>query len=228
MPSRRPVPRAVPLTALASALVTAAALVTAFTLRQAPPGSLDAGAAGEAGCEVRTCAPIAGTRIGPDRVELLASRAGDVGALRAGRAGRMTVFDVAITSQGARLGADSLDCADGASPACLVRGDASQGTLGDVFVSHQGSWSQTDRKFISDNNYLALHDVLDDSTPEVVAVQRRCQDDSTTECPDPAYFAQVFSLTGSVLGCTTPVAEVSSLPGYPEVAPESYNVHTCG
>jgi hypothetical protein len=223
------VPRAVVFTAGVSVLVTVAALVTAFTLRPEPPGSPDAGAAGEEGCRSGGCGPVASATVGADRVELLASRTGEAGAIRAGRGAVKTLFDVAISHQGARLDGQSLDCVDGASPACLVRGRSDAGTLGDVFVSHQGSWSQTDRKFISDNNYLALHDVLDDSTPEVVAVQRSCQDASSTECPDPAYFAQVFSLTGAVLGCTTPVADVDALPGSDgDVIPAYYNVHTCG
>jgi hypothetical protein len=228
VPKQPPVPRAVVLTAGASVLVSAAALITAAVLRPPPPGSLEAGATSEGGCQGGGCALVASATVGSERVELLAGKNGEAGTLRAGTGAARTLFDVAITHQGARLDSQSLNCVDGATPACLVRGRSDAGTLGDVFVSHQGSWSQTDRKFISDDDYLALHDVLGDSAPEVVAVQRRCQNGGSTDCPDPAYFAQVFSLTGNVLGCTTPVAEVSSLPGENgEVIPAYYNVHTC-
>lgn len=252
MVDRVSAPRGVLATAVLAVLVTAGALVGAFLLRQHPSPPQAAGASTDAGgCHASNCRTIASTTIGSDTIDLLANRDGTIGSLRVRSTGQApssrtssgqtptgqgtglsqtspntSTLEVPITGQGATLTAQSLVCDPGNTPACLVRGNSSQGTIGQIYLRRSTGWSASGNPYVSDGGYLGLFDVDGDNTSDVITVQRYCPG-AGDGCTSQHVFAKVFSLIGKELGCTETVSEPKWLPGWPNVSPSESELHTC-
>ena len=159
-------------------------------------------------CHVEPCTVLASASVGKSRIELW----GDAG----GRSGRVKIDDLlyesTITGRGAVLTSGSLQCVAGTFSACLVHGEITGGRIGEVIVSRSGNWEAADQPYFSDAGYLALTDVNSDNTPEVVVVQK-------------GFYAQVFQLNGTEMGCTRRFTRMNQLPGWPTVKPPAAQLH---
>jgi hypothetical protein len=226
-------PWAIIVVAVVSALVAAGALVTAAQVGKRPPAAPTASPTpttpdvGVDGCKVDPCqvlatAPVAGTTI-----ELLADRGARSGRLRIGGPGSSSVIEATVTELGVTLTPESLQCLAGSLSACLVRGAYDGGLAGQVVVGRSGKWSSLLKPFVSDAGYLALAEVTADVGPELVAVQHHCDRASTPDCTRTPVFAQVFSTTGAVQGCTRDYDSLERLPGYPAVEVRSNHLSPC-
>lgn len=228
-------PRSVLVVAICAALMTVAALVAAFELRQTatllPRSSVQTAAKDGGPCGGRTCRPIAQNVVGGTTIELLADPGGTAGSLRIGSAqapGSVgDTFQVSITQNGAQLDSGSLSCVGGSAPACMVRGGSDEGVIGEVFVDRPSGWGQVEVPYLSDAGYLALLAGDAQHEPQVIAVQRNCDRRKKRTCTSPGVYAQVFSLTGAEIGCTQTVSMPASLPGWPAVNPRSGQLRPC-
>ncbi|MET0238200.1 MAG: hypothetical protein ABW224_26400 [Kibdelosporangium sp.] len=154
-------------------------------------------------CLIAPCSVMVSTTLGSTKVELIADADGQSGRLRIGDD---RLIEAKVTARGAVLTPKSLYCVVGSMSACMIRGEADGTTYGEVVVGRSDKWNATAPVYVSSGGYLALANVLGDGAPEVVAVQR-------------GYFAQVFTLDGVEIGCTTVVTRPDRLPGWPTVHP---------
>lgn len=223
--------------AVLSVLVAAGALAAAAAVREhrqngagttttAPPSETSGVDAD--GCRVEPCAVLATAPIGDTTVELVADRDRTSGRLRIGGVASSKVIEVTITDTvGVVLTADSLQCVADSLSACLVRGQFGGGTAGQVVVGRSGKWNELARPFVSDAGYLALADLRPDVGPEIVAVQHDCVRTTTADCTGTPVFAEVYSMTSAVLGCTRDYARIEALPGFPAVDLDDVPLQPC-
>lgn len=159
-------------------------------------------------CHVEPCTVLASALIGNSKIELWSDAGGRSGRVKIGD----LLYESTITGRGAVLTSGSLQCVAGTLSACLVHGRITGGEIGEVIVSRSGNWEPADQPYFSDAEYLALTDVNNDNTPEVVVVQK-------------GFYAQVFQLNGTEMGCTRRVARLNQLPGWPTVKPPTAQLH---
>src|SRR5262249_52184081 len=122
------------------------------------------------------------------------------------------LLESAVASRGAKLSASSLQCVPGSRSVCLVHGPIPGGEFGEVIVGRSGKWDATDKLYFSDAGYMALADIDGDNTADVVTAQQ-------------GFFAQVFAVNGTELGCTKTVAKLAQLPGWPTIKPTKAQLH---
>jgi len=220
-----------------AALVAGGALVAAAVVRDRdaaghaestdPPVTTSSGP-GRVGCLVEPCQVLANVPIGGTVVELVADAGGRSGRLRIGGAGSSDVIEATITDRGATLTGDSLQCFSGTLAACVLRGTVSGGaTEGQVVVGRSGKWNALQTAFVSDAGYLALADLTPDVGPEVVAVQHRCDRATTADCSGTRVYAEVYSVSSVLLGCTRNYTRLDSMPGFPNVDLSDATLQTC-
>jgi hypothetical protein len=211
-------PWAVVITIAVSALVAAGALATAATLRHRDTaGTTTTGTTppvtsgvGVDGCLVRPCTVLATAQVGGTAVDLVADRDGRSGRLRIGGAGASKVVEATITSMGAALSQDSLQCVADTLSACLLRGKSGNGVVGQVVVGRSAAWSELSKPFVSDAGYLALAEVTPDVGPEILVAQRRCKQGQ--DCTATPVYLRVYNLRSQELGCTRDYSRLESLP----------------
>jgi hypothetical protein len=229
-------PWAVVITTVVSALVAAGALAASAALR-------DRGTSTEAtdettthttpgvgvdGCLVQPCKVLGSVNVGGTTVELVADKGGTSGRLRIGGAGSSEVIEATITGMGAILGPDSLQCVAGALSACLVRGQFSQGIVGQVVVGRSAKWNELALPFQSDAGYLAIADITaTDTGPEVLVAQHRCDRKTVTDCATTPVYIQVFNTRSQELGCTRNYSKLESLPDWPTVTLTAKDLNPC-
>ncbi|SFQ21666.1 hypothetical protein SAMN05421810_105210 [Amycolatopsis arida] len=230
-------PRSVLVTAVVAALVTAGALGGAVVLRPGaqpndarPPDGAPTRAV-DARCPPESCQVLASTEVAGTVVALLADSDGGSGRVRFGGQARGLVVETMVTTMGARLTGDSLRCAEGARPVCLVRGAVDGGAVGEVLVSAgtgEGTWRAAERLYFSDAGYLSLDDVTGDGVAEVVVVRHDCAPDAApARCRVAPVVAQVFDLGGTEVGCTRRHTAPSGLRGWPEVEVRRSDLRDC-
>lgn len=223
-------------TVVLAVLVTVAAVLTVFLLRPdhaSSPGPAAAPAASAPGapaqCSDGECRVLASTDVDGSSVELLADSGGTSGRLRihAGT-GPPTVLESTVTAMGARLDDDSLRCAEGDVPVCLVRGALDNGMVGEVIVARGGTWRPADRPYFSDAGTISLDDVAGDAAPEVVVVRHDCDvSDSADSCRVAPVVAAVFEVGGAELGCTGHYTSPSEIRGWPDVRVSAAQLRPC-
>lgn len=208
------------------ALIAAAALLMAAKVRQdrvasagpaetTAPSTTTSGP-GADGCLTDPCRVQGPIPIGGTTVQLVADAGGKSGRLQIGGAGASDVIEVTITKLGAVLGADALQCVGGTLSACVVRGKATEGVLGQVIVGRSAKWASLEKPFASDAGFIAVQDVTgQQSGPEVLVAQHRCDRTTAAECADSPVYVQIFSTRSEVLGCTRDYARLDSMPGWP-------------
>ena len=158
----------------------------------------------------------------PSLLTFFNSQSWQVGRLRAGGPASGTVTETGLTSKGVRLNHNSLRCATGATPVCLVRGPYDGGMAGEVHVWRGDSWATVDRFFFSDGGVVMLDDVVDTALPEVILAREVCVDKTRRgnrlgSCSNVGVLAEVVDLEGDRAGCTVPRTSPGELPGWPEV-----------
>lgn len=209
-------PRSVIVTVVLAVLVAAGALGGAAAIRwreahstttpatstKPPPG----GPAGPSRCQAEPCQVLATATVGGTSVELLADAGMRSGRLGIGGVTSGSVIETTIGDQGVVLTSDSLQCIAGGPAACLVRGEHDGGIAGQVVVGRSDKWSLTENTYISDAGYLVLANINGDSAPEILAAQHSGSGS--------VVFMQVFTLAGTVLGCTKDFPRLDKLPGY--------------
>jgi hypothetical protein len=212
------------ITAMVSALVAAGAFAAAAVWRErttaseeASPGPASTSGAGLDGCMVPRCTVLRSTSVAGTTVDLVADRDATSGRLRIGGAGSSEVFEVTITTMGAVLGPESLQCLPGLPSACLVRGQFPQGVIGEVVVGRSTKWNELAQPFQSDAGYLALADVNGDNSADVLVAQHRCDRTVTPDCANTQVFVRVYDMQSQDLGCTRNYSRLESLPGWPTV-----------
>lgn len=231
-------PWAVVVTAVVCALVALGALVTAAVLRHErvtteesagtstpPPTTSGAGADGCLAdpCVVRGPIPLGGTS-----VQLVADAGGRSGRLQIGGGGASDVIEVTITKLGAVLGPDALQCVGGTLSACVVRGAADDGVLGQVVVGRSGKWASVEKPFASGAGFVAVQDVTGaQSGPEVLVAQHRCDPAGTADCSGTPVYVQVFTIGSDLLGCTRDYARLESIPGWPAADLSEATIRDC-
>ncbi|OZM75320.1 hypothetical protein CFN78_02470 [Amycolatopsis antarctica] len=219
-------------TALCAVLVTVGAVITAVLLRQnsaAGVAPVPGGAPSiEPACGAGPCTAIASATAGGDTVELLADGSGSGGQVRFGTGAAATVIETALTGSEVQLTADSLRCADGVVPTCLVRGPFDQGTIGEVLVKRGNGWESAGQPYFSDAGAIVLDDVLGDGTAEVINVQRNCAPgDSTADCGQARVLARVLDIDGAEQGCTKTYRTPGELRGWPDVSLTERDLRDC-
>lgn len=223
-------------TVVVSALVAAGALAAAAALRDRGTTTAETGettartpsGAGIDGCVVEPCKVLATTNVAGTTVELVADKGGTGGRLRIGGAGSSEVIEATITGMGAILGDDSLQCVPGSLSACLLRGQFSQGVVGQVVVGRSREWNELAQPFQSDAGYLALAEVSSANTgPEVLVAQHFCDRKAVTDCSTTPVYIRVYNSRSQEVGCTKNYTRLESLPGWPDVALTSENLDTC-
>ncbi|TDV36874.1 hypothetical protein [Actinophytocola oryzae] len=226
-------PWAVVITAAACALVAAGALAVAASLRDRDAAASDAttttastpgGGAGVDGCLVQPCQVLATTNVGGTQVELVADNGNMSGRLRIGGAGSSDVVEATITSMGAQLGPESLQCVPGTLAACLLRGESPDGIVGQIVVGRSTKWNELAQSFQSDAGYLALAEVTPDTGAEILVAQHRCDRGAGDDCSRTPVFVRVYNLRSQDLGCTRNYDDLESLPGWPVVAVDRDNL----
>jgi hypothetical protein len=226
-------PWAVVITAVTCALVAAGALAAAAAWKNHEDTSADTGPStppvttsgvGVDGCAVEPCEVLSTISIGGTNVELVADNGYRSGRLRIGGAGSSDVIEVTITERGATLGKDSLQCVSGTLAACLIRGQAPQGVVGQVVVGRSTKWNQLSLPFESDAGYLALADVLPDTGAEVLVAQHRCDRTTTPDCSATPVYVRVYNLRSEDRGCTRNYSKLENLPDWPQVSFRSTDV----
>lgn len=228
-------PRSVIVTVVLSAVVAAGALGGAAAVRWRAAdqaGDLSASPGAPAGtsdndCHVEPCQVLAKTTVRGMAAELIADAGARSGRLRIGGPSSGHVIETTITDMGVTLTAGSLHCVDGVVSACLIRGAAPTGAAGEVVVGRSENWSALERPYVSGAGYLALANVAEDTTPEVIAVQHDCAGAAPEECARRPVFAQVFALGGEEIGCTRRYNRMEQLPGYPEIRLTSSQLREC-
>lgn len=213
-------------TAVVCALVALGALVTAAVLRHeratasrpsetTAPSTTTSGA-GADGCLADPCRVLGPIPIGGTTVQLVADAGGRSGRLQIGGGGASDVIEVTITKLGAVLGPDALQCVGGTLSACVVRGSAADRVLGQVIVGRSAKWASLDKPFESDAGFVAVQEVTgQQSGPEVLVAQHRCDRATTADCSDTEIYVQIFTMRSEVLGCTRDYARLESMPGWP-------------
>jgi hypothetical protein len=229
-------PWAVVITAVLSALIAASALATASALRSrgtpdptSPTTTSPATAGvGISGCLVEPCTVLATVPVGGAIVELVVDNGGRSGRLRIGGGGASKVIEATITSMGATLTTDSLQCVPNSLSACLLHGQNDQGVVGQVAVGRSGKWSEITQPFQSDAGYLALADVTEaDVGAEVLTAQHRCDRPTGADCSATPVYVEVYNLRAQQLGCTRDYPRLESLPGWPVVTLTSASLKPC-
>lgn len=229
-------PWAVVLTAVVSALVAAGALAASATLRDRDETTAGAEAttsvttksgAGIDGCLVEPCTVLATVPVGATTAELVADKGGTSGRLRLGGAGSSDVIEATITSMGATLGQDSLQCAASSLSACLLRGRSAQGVVGQVVVGRSTKWAELAQPFQSDAGYLVLANVTDDPGAEVLVAQHRCDRATVPDCSATPVYVRVYNLRSQEMGCTRNYNRLDLLPGWPTVTLKSTDLKPC-
>lgn len=225
-------------TAVVCALVTLGALVTAAVLRHerstasrpaettTPPTTTSG--AGADGCLDDPCRVLGPIPIGGTAVQLVADAGGKSGRVQIGGGGASDVIEVTITKLGAVLGPDALQCVGGTLSACVVRGSAADGMLGQVIVGRSAKWASLAKPFASDAGFVAVQDVTgQQSGPEVLVAQHRCDRAATADCSDTEVYVQIFSMRSEVLGCTRDYARLESMPGWPNPDLSEATIRSC-
>lgn len=235
--ARTRTPWAVVLTTLVSALVAAGALAASATLRDrgettagsetTTTGTRTTSGAGIDGCLVEPCTVLATVPVGGTTVELVADKGGTSGRLRIGGAGSSDVIEATITSMGAILGQDSLQCVPSTLSSCLLRGLSDQGVVGQVVVGRARKWAELAQPFQSDAGYLVLADVTADPGAEVLVAQHRCDRATVPDCSATPVYVRVYNLRGQEMGCTRNYNRLESLPGWPTVTLKSTDLKPC-
>jgi len=228
-------PWAVVITIAVSALVAAGALAASAALRNRDRANAAAdtvtttstrAGVGVDGCLKAPCTVLADIPVGGTRVQLVADRGGGSARLRIGGAGASKVIEATITSMGATLGPDSLQCVAGTLSACLLRGNSAEGVVGQVVAGRSGSWSELPQPFLSDAGYMALADVTKDVGPQILVAQH-CDRQTTQDCSTTSVYVRVYNLSNDVLGCTGNYRRLESLPGWPVVTLKEENLQDC-
>ncbi|SEP51903.1 hypothetical protein [Amycolatopsis saalfeldensis] len=231
-------PRSALLTALLAALVTAGALVAVVVLRSSPvedgaPGAAPVAAPGTdqptaTTCGTGPCRELAAMTVGGTPVSLLADATGGWGRVRVG-AKPDTEFELAITGMGAKLAPNSLQCIAGTTSACLVRGDVSGGAFGELLIESSGVWRDFGQPYFADAGTLSLDDVDQDGRPDLILVRHECPGSTpgTTTCQAAPVLAEVYQLSGDILGCTRKVTSPSQLRGWPLVQVRRNELSAC-
>jgi len=220
-------PWATVITAVLCALVAAAALAVAASLRHRDePGSSGqttppTSGVGADGCGDEPCTVLASITLGGNQVELVADNGFRSGRLRVSGAGTSDVIEVTVTEMGAVLGPDSLQCVPGSLASCVIRGSTEQGVIGQVVVGRSGQWNQLTQPFQSDAGYLALADVTGDTGAEILVAQHRCDRAAVPDCSATPVYVHVYSLRSEDKGCTRSYSGLESLPGWPAVTLKS-------
>ncbi|GAB1508721.1 hypothetical protein JCM33774_07620 [Actinophytocola sp. KF-1] len=172
---------------------------------------------GADGCLADPCRVLGPIPIGGTTVQLVVDAGGKSGRLQIGGGGASDVIEVTITKLGAVLGPDALQCVGGTLSACVVRGSAADGVLGQVIVGRSGKWASLEKPFASDAGFVAVQDVTgQQSGPEVLVAQHRCDRTTTADCSDTDIHVQIYSMGSEVLGCTRDYARLESMPGWPD------------
>lgn len=220
-------PWAVVITAVTCALVAAAAFAAAASLRHRdttgaePTGTTDVPASsgvGVDGCAVDPCSVLSTTNLGGTSIELVADAGAASGRVRIGGAGSSEVIEASITSMGATLTRDSLQCMSGTPAVCLLKGQSAQGMVGQVIVGRSAKWSELAAPFQSDAGYLAVADVTGKEVgPEILVAQHNCERAKVTDCSTTPVYIRIYSLRSVDIGCTRTYARLESLPGWPVV-----------
>jgi hypothetical protein len=217
-------PRSVIVTVVLAVLVAAGAVGGAGVLRWRAAESTSTpttsqkpaptGVVGVSGCLVEPCKVLATTTVGGTTVELVADDGARSGRLRVGGPTSGSVIETTLTDLSVLLTADSLQCIAGGPAACLIKGGYEGGTAGQIIVGRSDKWSALEKPYISDAGYLALANINGDVAPEVLAAQHAGCARSDGACP---VFMQVFTIAGTVVGCTKEFPRLDKLPGYPGV-----------
>lgn len=207
------------LTVLLSLLVTVGAVGTAAYLRnradaaaQTPPPTQSA-LPSTPGCRVEPCQVLATADVASTRIELVADAGGKSGRLRIGGT---RLVESTITERGAVLTEDSLQCVAAIPAACIVRGVAhpGAGVVGEIVIGRSGKWSLAGRGYASSAGHLTLVDINGHGAPEIIAVQV-------------GFYAQVFAMDSTVMGCTKSYSKIEQLPGWPAVKPDRRELKPC-
>ncbi|WP_146107964.1 hypothetical protein [Actinokineospora auranticolor] len=228
----RRAPTAVVLAMVICGLVVAAALTGAAVLRvrtnpaaAAPLTTSSASTNPRAGeCKREPCKRLGQVPVAGTDVQLIGDSGAASGRLLIGSPGSPQIIEITVTDLGVKLTESSLQCAAGAVAACIVRGVGDKGTTGQVIAGRSDKWSPLGRAFFSAANYLSLANVVGDSSPEVITVQRDCR--TGEDCQRQVY-VQVFGLGGEELGCTKTYSRMDQLPGYPEIVPTEIQLRGC-
>jgi hypothetical protein len=227
-------PWAIVVTIAVCALLAAGALATSATLRSrgvattvtdtttTSPGTSGAGVDG---CLVSPCTVLGKAQVGDTAVDLVADHGDRGGRMRIGGAGASKVVEVTITSMGAVLGPDSLQCVVDTLSACLIRGGSDSGVIGQVVAGRSASWSELAQPFVSDAGYLALAQVTPDPGPEILVAQHDCQ--RGQDCSSTRVYVRVYNLRSQELGCTGYYQRLESLPGWPSVTLKRTDLKDC-
>ncbi|GGM84304.1 hypothetical protein GCM10011609_20520 [Lentzea pudingi] len=205
-------------TAVIAAVVVIAGLVFAYFQR---PDNTDSGQSGtDTGmrCGTTVCQVVIGKSVGRDLVELLSGTGG--GRIRVTGESGPFIFEMTIAESGATVTDKSLQCTEAAVSVCLVHGARGTDLVGEVLIRKDGTWSRA-QAYLSTGGFLGLHDVNEDGTAEVVAVQLACDG----QCNNA--FVQVFSVFGPDLGCTAAAPARDQLPGWPAPAPKLSQLRPC-
>ncbi|MFD9698963.1 hypothetical protein [Lentzea sp. NPDC059081] len=206
------------MTAVVAALIVIAGLAFAYFRRPDNTDSDQYGNDTGMRCGTTVCQVVIGRSVGGDLVELLGGTGG--GRIRMSGESGPFVFEMTIAESGAVVTDKSLQCVDAQVSVCLVHGARGTDLLGEVLVRKDGTWSRA-QAYLATGGFLGLHDVNEDGTADVVAVQLACDG----QCADA--FVQVFSVLGPDLGCTTAAAARDQLPGWPAPAPKMSQLRPC-
>ncbi|GAA3539833.1 hypothetical protein GCM10022222_24330 [Amycolatopsis ultiminotia] len=235
--SPKRLPRSALLTAVLAVVVTAAALVVIVVLRAANDGSprepgllpLDTGAAQVGTCGTGPCNQLAAVTVGGVPVVLLADGEGGSGRVQIGPQPG-TEFELALTGMGAKLSAHSLQCIDGSTAACLVRGNTGGGgAYGELLTESGGVWRDFGKPYFADAGTVSLFDVSEDGRPDVILVRHECPQATpgTPSCQAAPVLAEVYELGGDLMGCTSTVTSPANLRGWPDVQVRRSQLHPC-
>jgi hypothetical protein len=217
-------PRSALLAAGAAVLVLVGCLAVAYSMRPSTTYSSPRQTTAEDGlrCGSEVCKPVLKQVVGDDAVEVLVGSG--AGRIKVTGPAGPNIFESSVVESGAAVDDSSLQCVPAAVSVCLVRGRKGDVSYGEVLVERSGAWTRTQAPYVATGGYLALHDVDGDQVADVVAVQRPCD---PTGCK--RVYAQVFSFSStSVLGCTSAVASIEDLPGWPEVVLRADDLRSCG
>nr|WP_037315962.1 hypothetical protein [Amycolatopsis orientalis] len=228
-------PRSVLFTAVLAVVVTAGVIVAVILLRPGAPAPADdlqppvpdaAPSAPGVSCGHSACREVGAMTVGGVPVVLLADEAGKQGSIRFGAD---TVFPLIINDLGVTLKGDSLRCVDGATPVCLVRGDVSGGSTGEVFVARGGIWRDTGKPYLSDAGTIALNDVTADGIADVIVVRHECPgaQSGSARCQAAPVLAEVYDVARGSVGCTRRYTAPSELRGWPDVRLSRADLRAC-
>jgi hypothetical protein len=218
------------------ALVAAGALATAASLRDqdGPPSTPETSkprpttaGVGVDGCAKDPCTVLAQVAVAGTTVQLVADAGNTSGRLRIGGGGASEVIEATITSMGAVLGPDSLQCVPSSLTACLLRGPFADGVVGQVVVGRSAKWSELGQPFQSDAGYLALSEVTPDVGAEILVAQHMCKRGTDTDCSKTPVFVRVYNLRSQDLGCTRTYNRLESLPKWPAVTLTKKDLSPC-